>query len=73
MHTRPLKIAEKERRYILPAHLVLFYSLGSGVGAIASTGIYTLAGWAGAARLGAAFGGAGVLFWLAIQRIDPCA
>ena len=43
MHTRPLKIAEKERRYILPAHLVLFYSLGSGVGAIASTGIYTLA------------------------------
>jgi hypothetical protein len=53
--------------------LVLFYSLGSGVGAIASTGIYTLAGWAGAARLGAAFGGAGVLFWLAIQRIDPCA
>jgi hypothetical protein len=69
MHTRPLKIAEKERRCILPAHLALFYSLGSGVGAIASTGIYTLAGWAGAARLGAA----GVLFWLAIQRIDPCA
>lgn len=24
-------------------------------------------------RLGAAFGGTGLLFWLAIQRIDPCA
>jgi hypothetical protein len=45
-------------------------SMGSGVGAIASTAIFTLAGWAGAARLGAAFGGTGVRFWLAFQRID---
>ena len=44
--------------------------MGSGVGAIASTAIFTLAGWAGAARLGAAFGGTGVRFWLAFQRID---
>jgi hypothetical protein len=52
---------------------VLFYSFAFGIGAIALTGHLHLGRLAGAARLGAAFGGTGVPFWLAIQRIDPCA
>jgi predicted MFS family arabinose efflux permease len=47
---------------------MLFYSVGSGIGAIASTAIYALAGWGGVAGLGASFAGAGLLFWLRIAR-----
>ncbi|WP_024515187.1 MFS transporter [Bradyrhizobium sp. Tv2a-2] len=43
---------------------MLFYSIGSGAGAIASTGMYAVAGWAGVAGLGASFAAAGLLFWL---------
>jgi predicted MFS family arabinose efflux permease len=42
---------------------MLFYSIGSGAGAIASTAIYAIAGWGGVAGLGASFAGAGLLFW----------
>jgi predicted MFS family arabinose efflux permease len=35
---------------------MVFYSLGSGVGAIASTALYERAGWTAVCGLGAAFG-----------------
>jgi predicted MFS family arabinose efflux permease len=60
-----------EMRSRLVGCYMLFYSVGSGIGAIASTSIYAAAGWTGVAGLGAAFGATGVLFWLAVQRIDP--
>jgi predicted MFS family arabinose efflux permease len=48
---------------------MLFYSVGSGVGAIASTAIYAAAGWSGVAGLGAAFAATGLLFWLRMDRM----
>ncbi|MDC9837574.1 MFS transporter [Rhizobium sp. MJ37] len=43
---------------------MVFYSLGSAVGAIASTTIYASLGWGGVTILGGAFSAAGVLLWL---------
>lgn len=42
---------------------MVFYSLGSAVGAAATTGIYSAVGWAGSAVLGIAFAGAALLTW----------
>ncbi len=43
---------------------MIFYSLGSAVGAVASTTIYASCGWTGVSILGAAFSGTALLFWL---------
>src|SRR6202012_3804504 len=45
---------------------MLFYSIGSGIGAIGSTSLYAVAGWGGVAGLGACFAGAALLFWLCL-------
>jgi predicted MFS family arabinose efflux permease len=42
---------------------MLFYSIGSGVGAIASTAIYALAGWSGVSLLGAGFSATALAIW----------
>lgn len=44
---------------------MLFYSIGSGIGAISSTAVFALAGWTGVAWLGAAFSAAGLCVWSA--------
>ncbi|GAA1685068.1 MFS transporter [Fodinicola feengrottensis] len=43
---------------------MVFYSIGSGLGAIASTTVYSLAGWGGVCILGAAFSAAALVVWL---------
>lgn len=46
---------------------MLFYSLGSALGAIATTAVYSAAGWIGSAVLGATFALCGLLTWIISQ------
>ncbi|MGD6741367.1 MFS transporter [Streptomyces sp. BH106] len=49
---------------------MLFYSLGSALGATATTAVYSAAGWAGSAILGAAFAVCGLLVWAVNRAAD---
>jgi predicted MFS family arabinose efflux permease len=44
---------------------MLFYALGSGLGAIATTSVYATSGWSGVCLLGAAVSLTAVIFWIA--------
>lgn len=48
----------------LVACYMIFYSLGSGIGAIASTKIYEAFGWIGVCLLGFSFSISGLMLWL---------
>lgn len=53
---------------------MLFYAVGSGLGAISATSVYAYAGWLGVCALGAVVSGAALLFWWATRdwmRADP--
>ncbi|ASA26147.1 MFS transporter [Paenibacillus donghaensis] len=52
-----------EARSRLTAAYMVFYSIGSAAGSIASTTIYGYAGWSGVCLLGAAVSAAALLFW----------
>ena len=47
---------------------MIFYSLGSALGATATTAIYSLSGWTGSAALGAVFALGGLLTWTLSRR-----
>ncbi|PZW25306.1 putative MFS family arabinose efflux permease [Thermosporothrix hazakensis] len=47
----------------LAASYMIFYSIGSGTGSIASTLVYVRAGWIGVSVLGAAISAVALLFW----------
>ena len=47
---------------------MLFYAIGSGVGAIATTATYARAGWSGVCLLGATTCGVAGVFWLVTRR-----
>jgi predicted MFS family arabinose efflux permease len=50
---------------------MVFYSIGSAVGAIASTMLYAIAGWTGVCMLGAGISAAALLAWVIIaSRIE---
>lgn len=53
----------------LVAGYMLFYSIGSAIGAIASTTIYHSAGWNGVCVLGATISLVGVIFWATTAHI----
>lgn len=55
----------------LVACYMLFYAVGSGIGAIAATSIYAFAGWYGVCLLGALVSLAGLLFWAWSLRHMP--
>lgn len=55
----------------LIAAYMLFYSVGSGLGAIASTAVYATHGWRGVCMLGAAVSAAALIFWAATARPTP--
>lgn len=42
---------------------MIFYSVGSGLGAIGSTAVYAVAGWSGVCLLGAAFSASALGVW----------
>jgi predicted MFS family arabinose efflux permease len=44
---------------------MLFYAVGSGLGAMATTSVYAVAGWYGVCLLGAAVSVAALIFWIA--------
>jgi predicted MFS family arabinose efflux permease len=48
---------------------MVFYSIGSGIGAISATTIYAFLGWSAVAILGAAFSATGLLFWWLARHI----
>jgi predicted MFS family arabinose efflux permease len=50
---------------------MLFYAVGSGLGAIASTAAYARAGWPGVCGLGAAISLAALVFWAGTRRLVP--
>jgi predicted MFS family arabinose efflux permease len=50
---------------------MIFYSVGSGVGAIASTAAYAFAGWTAVCGLGAALSLLALLLWGCTQRVSP--
>nr|WP_312989777.1 MFS transporter [Comamonas koreensis] len=53
---------------------MLFYAVGSGLGAISATSVYAYAGWLGVCALGAVVSGAALLYWWATRdwmRADP--
>lgn len=50
---------------------MLFYAVGSGLGAIATTATYAAAGWAGVCVLGALVSLLALAFWLATMRLMP--
>jgi len=50
---------------------MLFYAVGSGLGAIGTTAIYAYAGWQGVCLLGAAVSLTALLFWWMTWRAIP--
>ena len=48
----------------LTAGYMLFYSIGSALGSLASTAVYAWAGWLGVCLLGAAINGLALIYWL---------
>lgn len=57
-----------EARSRLTAGYMIFYSIGSATGSIASTSIYAYAGWNGVCLLGAAVSALTLLFWALTLR-----
>nr|WP_306220216.1 MFS transporter [Cohnella sp. WQ 127256] len=57
-----------EARSRLTAGYMIFYSIGSATGSIASTSIYAFAGWKGVCLLGAAVSTLALLFWALTLR-----
>ncbi|REK77850.1 MFS transporter [Paenibacillus paeoniae] len=55
--------ARPEAQSRLTAAYMIFYSIGSAAGSIASTGVYAWAGWRGVCWLGAAVSGLALLLW----------
>ncbi|HEX2884876.1 MFS transporter [Vineibacter terrae] len=53
----------------LVAGYMVFYSIGSAIGAIASTAIYARVGWFGVCALGAGVSAAGLIFWAATRHV----
>ena len=52
---------------------MVFYSIGSASGSIASTMVYAWAGWPGVCMLGAAISSAALLFWAATRHLAQAA
>lgn len=60
-----------EARSRLVGGYMVFYSIGSACGAIASTMIYAWAGWSGVCSLGATISAVALLFWAATRHLTP--
>ncbi|WP_338831861.1 MFS transporter [Bradyrhizobium sp. 27S5] len=55
---------------LIGAYMV-FYSIGSGLGAIGSTIVYAAAGWLGVCVLGAAISACALLYWVVVVSKTP--
>lgn len=67
-----LRSASDAHSRLIGAYM-LFYAVGSGLGALASTQAYAHAGWSGVCLLGGGISLAALLFWTATRRLtDSC-
>lgn len=66
LHVRP------ESRSRLTACYMIFYSIGSASGSIASTATYAHFGWGGVCLLGASVSALALLFWALTRHLAPC-
>jgi predicted MFS family arabinose efflux permease len=62
-----------EARSRLTAGYMVFYSIGSASGSIASTHVYAHYGWGGVCVLGASASAAALLFWAMTRRVGAAA
>jgi len=62
-----------EARSRLTAGYMVFYSIGSASGSIASTHVYAHYGWGGVCLLGASVSAAALLFWTITRRVGAAA
>ncbi|MDT8980258.1 MFS transporter [Paenibacillus sp. chi10] len=62
-----------EARSRLTAGYMVFYSIGSASGSIASTHVYAHYGWGGVCLLGASVSAAALLFWAMTRRVGAAA
>ncbi|MET9772605.1 hypothetical protein ABZZ78_35630, partial [Streptomyces sp. NPDC006415] len=60
--TNPVNLCGHSTSNVIGGYM-LFYSLGSAVGATGTTAVYSVAGWAGSSLLGAAFALCALLVW----------
>jgi predicted MFS family arabinose efflux permease len=58
-----------EARSRLVAGYMIFYSIGSGTGAIASTWVYAQDGWRGVSLLGAGLSATALVFWASTRHL----
>ncbi len=61
-----------EARSRLTAGYMIFYSFGSATGAIASTWIYSWAGWFGVCMLGVLVSMIALIFWACTLNTSDC-
>jgi predicted MFS family arabinose efflux permease len=62
-----LYASDPDARSRLAGGYMVFYSVGSAVGAIASTTVHAWGGWPGVCALGAAISVAAIAFWAAAE------
>ena len=62
-----------EARSRLTAGYMVFYSIGSASGSIASTHVYAHYGWGGVCLLGASVSAAALLFWIMTRHVGAAA
>lgn len=60
-----------ESRSRLTAAYMIFYSIGSAAGSVASTFVYAHAGWIAVCLLGAAVSALALLFWALTRHVTP--
>lgn len=65
-----LRVRPEARSRLTGAYMI-FYSIGAGAGAIASTVAFAHAGWLGVCVLGASISGAALVFWLFTRGVMP--
>jgi predicted MFS family arabinose efflux permease len=63
------RIDPTARSRLVGAYMV-FYSIGSAAGAVASTALYAVAGWTGVCLLGAAISAAALTLWAIAERVE---
>ncbi|MFE6737317.1 MFS transporter [Streptomyces tubercidicus] len=68
-----LTTAHPERASSVIGGYMVFYSLGSALGAAATTAIYTVHGWAGSSLLGAGFAVCAMAVWATDRRLPSVA